>query len=325
MYKACAKVIKRFPCADFISPCQYLTFVFCRYFTNALLWKPSTTITVPTTVGGVISAFANSSPTTNVHSVALSPTSITYRGFSYEIPHASAQAPFYCVIEGRCGGVLSTWGDTSPPVMGVSGAIYSCCPSVEPLNMGSAGTWGNVSNLCVVATFTTVSTYDTSCSIIEHEFSSFALYMVERHRNSTYAHLYKHLFKHLFNIPTMARRKVHQSGQDRREAANKYRKTYYQKNKAAILQKMQLKYKTKSKDSTTLSLKCAEDNNLTLQYMGGNLLEESQQPIRDALNISQEAEDAIKASGGDGMECWQVILSLEDVLLHILTQLVLLD
>ncbi|KAG1883670.1 hypothetical protein F4604DRAFT_1677415 [Suillus subluteus] len=109
-----------------------------------------------------------------------------------------------------------------------------------------------------------------------------------------------------------------------------------ERNKAAILQKMQLKYNTTKGASsnsasrrhhTTLSLNRhhgAEDSefsnlfldSLTLQYMSGNFLEGSQ-PIQDALDISQEAEDAIRASRGDGTECRQVILSLEDILLRI--------
>ncbi|KAG2068193.1 hypothetical protein BDR04DRAFT_1119934 [Suillus decipiens] len=151
----------------------------------------------------------------------------------------------------------------------------------------------------------------------------------------------------------MARHKVHQSEEDHQEAAKKYQKRYYEKNKATILQKMQLKYSImKSRCSSTsnmalrcnctnLSLDCVEDgelsspdpdmrfcklinssthrflDNLTLQYISRDLLEESQKLIHDALNISQEAEDAIRESGGDGTECWQVILSLEDILLHV--------
>lgn len=57
--------------------------------------------------------------------------------------------------------------------------------------------------------------------------------------------------------------------------------------------------------------------NLTLQYMGGSHSEESWQPIWEALDTAQEAEDAIRKSEGDGMECRQVILSLEDILLRV--------
>ncbi|KAG2068192.1 hypothetical protein BDR04DRAFT_1119933 [Suillus decipiens] len=55
------------------------------------------------------------------------PSFVSYRGFTYKIPHTSAQALFYCVTKGRCVGVLSTWEDTSPQVMGVSGSIQSHC------------------------------------------------------------------------------------------------------------------------------------------------------------------------------------------------------
>lgn len=51
--------------------------------------------------------------------------------------------------------------------------------------------------------------------------------------------------------------------------------------------------------------------------MSGSRSEESWQPIREALDTAQEAEDAIRESGGDGTECRQLILSLEDILLRV--------
>ncbi|KAG2341883.1 hypothetical protein BDR05DRAFT_949432 [Suillus weaverae] len=57
--------------------------------------------------------------------------------------------------------------------------------------------------------------------------------------------------------------------------------------------------------------------NLTLQYMGSSHSEQSQQPIQEALDTAQEAEDVTRESGGDGTECRQVILSLEDILLRV--------
>ncbi|KIK36741.1 hypothetical protein CY34DRAFT_16185 [Suillus luteus UH-Slu-Lm8-n1] len=70
---------------------------------------PTTTTPVPTTVDGVVATIGNPPPPTNAHSVGLPPTSVSYRGFPYEIPHASAEAPFYCVTKGKRVGVLSTW------------------------------------------------------------------------------------------------------------------------------------------------------------------------------------------------------------------------
>ncbi|KAG1853638.1 hypothetical protein F4604DRAFT_1933027 [Suillus subluteus] len=70
-------------------------------------------------------------PLTNANSVGLPPRFMSYQGFPYEIPHASAEGPFYCVTKGKHVGVLATWEDTSPQVMGVRGAIQSRCPSVE--------------------------------------------------------------------------------------------------------------------------------------------------------------------------------------------------
>lgn len=69
----------------------------------------TTTTPVPTTVDGVVATISNPPPPTNAHSVGLPPTSVSYRGFPYEIPHASAEAPFYCVTKGKRVGVLSTW------------------------------------------------------------------------------------------------------------------------------------------------------------------------------------------------------------------------
>ncbi|KAG1732345.1 hypothetical protein EDB19DRAFT_1831361 [Suillus lakei] len=133
----------------------------------------------------------------------------------------------------------------------------------------------------------------------------------------------------------MGRRKRHQSEEDHREAAKMYRKSYYEKNKVTILQKMRLKYNTMNLNSAQNDeLGCGSDpdtrfrklingstrrflDNMTLEYIAGNLSDESRQPIRDALDIAQEAEDAFRASGDDGTEYRQVILSLEDVLLRV--------
>ncbi|KAG0698531.1 hypothetical protein DFH29DRAFT_877953 [Suillus ampliporus] len=54
--------------------------------------SPSTTTTtpVPTTV-----------TPTNAHPVTFPPSFVSYWGFQYKIPHASTQAPFYCVTKGR--------------------------------------------------------------------------------------------------------------------------------------------------------------------------------------------------------------------------------
>ncbi|KAG1732346.1 hypothetical protein EDB19DRAFT_1912071 [Suillus lakei] len=93
--------------------------------------NPSSTTLVPIAAGEVDARIDNPPPPTNAHSVGLPPSSVSYRGFPYEIPHASAEAPFYCVTKGKRVGVLSTWEDTSPQVTGVSGAIHSRCPSVE--------------------------------------------------------------------------------------------------------------------------------------------------------------------------------------------------
>lgn len=59
---------------------------------------PTTTTPVPTTV-----------TPTYADPVTFPPSFVSYRGFQYEIPHASAQAPFYCVTKGKRVGVLSTW------------------------------------------------------------------------------------------------------------------------------------------------------------------------------------------------------------------------
>ncbi|KAG1780042.1 hypothetical protein EV702DRAFT_1043405 [Suillus placidus] len=127
----------------------------------------------------------------------------------------------------------------------------------------------------------------------------------------------------------MGRRKLHKSEKERQEAAKRYRKVYYEKNKVVILEKMQLKYNTmkhphtilwnsKSNDTGDSDLTRLFDpeikfrklvngsthrflDDLALQYMGSTHSEDSRRPILDALNIAQEAEEAIKRSGGDGV------------------------
>lgn len=51
--------------------------------------------------------------------------------------------------------------------------------------------------------------------------------------------------------------------------------------------------------------------------MGSTRSEDSRRPILDALDIAQEAEEAVTRSGDDGMQCRQVILFLEDILLRV--------
>ncbi|KIK79969.1 hypothetical protein PAXRUDRAFT_159883 [Paxillus rubicundulus Ve08.2h10] len=67
----------------------------------------------------------------NIVFFGLPPTSITYNEVPFEIPHPNSSGPFYCIIKGRCVGVVATWEDASPQVTGCSGAVHSCCPSVE--------------------------------------------------------------------------------------------------------------------------------------------------------------------------------------------------
>ncbi|KAG2121108.1 hypothetical protein DEU56DRAFT_918346 [Suillus clintonianus] len=184
---------------------------------------PTTTTPVPTAVTPTTTTTPVPTTVTPTYAdpVTFPPSFVSYRGFQYEIPHASAQAPFYCVTKGKRVGVLSTWEDTSPQVTGVSGSIQSRCPSIELHG--------------VIAEEGEHSSTDPDT-----------------------------IFRKLIN------------GSTRRFL-----------------------------------------DNLTLQYIGGNHSEESRRPIQDALNILQEAEDAIRASGGDSTECRQVILSLEDVLLRV--------
>lgn len=54
-----------------------------------------------------------------------------------------------------------------------------------------------------------------------------------------------------------------------------------------------------------------------LQYTGSTRSEDSQRPILDALDIAQEAEESVTRSGGDGVQCRQVTLFLEDILLRV--------
>ncbi|KAG1780043.1 hypothetical protein EV702DRAFT_1043406 [Suillus placidus] len=68
---------------------------------------PSSTTLAPA-VGSMAAAIVKPSLSTNADSVGLPPKSVSYQGFPYEIPHLSAEGPFYCVIKGKCVGVLST-------------------------------------------------------------------------------------------------------------------------------------------------------------------------------------------------------------------------
>jgi len=64
---------------------------------------------VPTTISNITAAISNPQPPTNAQTPVLLPTFISHRGFTYEIPHMSAQPPFYCVTNSKHVGVLSTW------------------------------------------------------------------------------------------------------------------------------------------------------------------------------------------------------------------------
>ncbi|KAG2124146.1 hypothetical protein BD769DRAFT_1388945 [Suillus cothurnatus] len=112
--------------------------------------------------------------------------------------------------------------------------------------------------------------------------------------------------QHLFNTPSMGWQKLHKSKKECQEAAKRYRKVYYEK------YELQIKFCRLVNGSIHRFL-----DDLVLQYMGSTRSEDTQQPIMDVLDIAQEAEELVTRSGGDCVQCQQVTLFLEDILLHV--------
>ncbi|KAG1746425.1 hypothetical protein EDB19DRAFT_1631600, partial [Suillus lakei] len=73
------------------------------------------------------------SPTPLVVKTLQPPVSLPqqYNGFTFDIPSADANGPFYLVNRGRHVGVFDTWPRTSPHVIGVKTSLYSRARSLD--------------------------------------------------------------------------------------------------------------------------------------------------------------------------------------------------
>ncbi|KAG2148678.1 uncharacterized protein EDB93DRAFT_1103733 [Suillus bovinus] len=237
---------------------------------------PSSTTPAPV-VSSMAAGIVKPSLSTNADSVGLSPSLVLYQGFPYEIPYLSDKGPFYYIIKSKHVGVLFTWEDTSPQVTGVSGAIHSHCPSVEV----------GVAHIHAAIECKNFPTFHISSTLLPWVGKNCTSQKKNAKKlpRSTKMCIMRSTFVFFLVIlhPKYLHTTLWNSKSNNRKDSDLTR-----------LSDPDIKFRKLVNGSTHRFM-----DDLALQYMGSTHSEDSWQPILDALNIAQEAEEAIIRSGGD--------------------------